>query len=1036
MRISVPVAIRQVGTGDPVWRIRPVLHPEPAVEHRELDHALQTMSDQLHRMAVGLSAAANHHALARLAADPGLEDRRVHVALDLRKATFSGEVLLAAHPMPGGLCCCPLELGDAWFQVPDQGDADAHIAAALGQVALRLLAGGHDLEALRAPRRGWITTIDLTISPEEAVAKPDHAKGKRARSGVGEGVAVDGAAELTRVGLCLGQGASDGPIWPRAALVDEVAGLLRARARRSLVLVGPSGVGKSALIDAVARRRRPDRKEGRIWHLAPGRLIAGMSYVGEWQARIQSICTHAATHDIVLHVDDLVGLLRAGAPSPQGIGIGRMMHAFIEDGRLRLLGEATPEVFQLVQELDRGFADALKVVRVEPLGEAQGVEAMIRLLAGVETGSRCRYTPDGLRAILEMARRIRPDRALPGGAADLVRALAAGTGRVDRDRVIGHVSRVSGIGRELLDTRVRMERAAFTRALQGMVFGQSEAVAGMVDALIRAKAGLNDPGRPLQSFLFLGPTGVGKTQCARALATALFGAPERMLRIDFNEYAGSDAVERLVGTARNPEGVLVGAIRRQPYAVVLLDEVEKANPLVFDLLLQVLGEARLCDGAGRFASFANAVIIMTSNLGADAAAVSGFGAGAQARAAGYHRAVEEFFRPEFVARIDRVVAFNSLQRDQLERIVADQLAELGRRSGLERHGQRLDVEAPVVRALAASCRSDALGARAVRRSIARAVAAPLARVLAAGRSPPGRVRVALAGGQPTLRFEPYRLAAARAHALPPALEPAVALARCLDLLARLDRARPSGPITLGAIDPRTEALFLLRERLERLRKRLQRSLDPRGGRPSRAHAEPAPEPQIVGRRVAVEPWWRAWRMGQPEQAQAAVGEAVELDPTWAALALAEDALESSAAADVHAERSVETEHARQGLMAAWRALGLTWELLDQGWRLSGPGAASIAAACAGLHLCRDDGGALWPLRLRVRPGDGVVAGAAGSRAAADGEADAEAEAEVVLVWDGQRREIVHCALGLMAPLAEDGACWAGWHALWLSGARP
>ncbi len=518
-------------------------------------------------------------------------------------------------------------------------------------------------------------------------------------------------------------------------------------------------MGKSALVEAVSRQRGVGRQEGRTWHLSPGRLIAGMSYVGEWQARIQAICTHAAAQDIVLHVDDLVGLLRAGAPSARGIGVGRMMHAFIEDGRLRLLGEATPEVFQLVQELDRGFADALKVVRVEPLGDAQGVEALIRLLAAIEGGSRTRYTPDGLRAVLEMARRIRPDRVLPGSAADIVHALAAGAGAIDRDAVIGHVSRVSGIAPELLDARVRMERAGFARALQGLVFGQDEAVAGMVDALMRAKAGLNDPGRPLQSFLFLGPTGVGKTQCARALATALFGSPERMLRIDFNEYAGWDAVDRLVGTARHPEGVLVGAIRRQPYAVVLLDEVEKANPAVFDLLLQVLGEARLCDGAGRFASFANAVIIMTSNLGAESssAEVAGFGAPAQARAGSYLLAVEEFFRPEFVARIDRVVAFASLQERQLERIVAEELGALGRRSGLERHGQRLEVDAQVVRGLAAACRGDPLGARAVRRTIARAVVAPLARELAARRSPPGLVRLAWAAKRP----------AAAARALPP-----------------------------------------------------------------------------------------------------------------------------------------------------------------------------------------------------------------------------------------------------------------------------
>ena len=323
-----------------------------------------------------------------------------------------------------------------------------------------------------------------------------------------------------------------------------------------------------------------------------------------------------------------------------------------------------------------------------------------------------------------------------------------------------------------LDDRARLKRAEVIEAIRKTVSGQDEAVTAMADAVCIAKARLNDPGRALATFLFLGPTGVGKTECAKALCAYLFGDANRLLRFDMNEYLDAASPARLIGTFSEPEGLLTSAIRRQPFSVVLLDEIEKAHPAVFDLLLQVLGEGRLTDSLGRTADFTNSIIIMTSNLGARSAKVNfGLRSAPDSQRQAYITAAEQFFRPEFFNRIDRLVPFEPLDRAQVARIADRLIHQVLRRDGLVHRQCVLWVDPLALEQIIDQGFHPDLGARALKRTLERQLTQPVAFQLAqAATDAPTVIRV-LAGSDGIKVHAAPLMFAQRRGLLPAGLDP-------------------------------------------------------------------------------------------------------------------------------------------------------------------------------------------------------------------------------------------------------------------------
>jgi len=536
------------------------------------------------------------------------------------------------------------------------------------------------------------------------------------------------------------------------------------------VLVGASGLGKTAAVHELAHvlaplhRKERGAEKNRVWFVDGNRLIAMHDPRSDWRSQTLAVVHECMASDAVWYVGSLLALLDAGKSAQSDENVAQLLRPFLARGRLKILGEATPEQWATLQLRDPGFARLFAPRRIEE----PAPEASNKTLAGVAAlrlaQSPVYLDPGAVPAAQELGRRF-------GGHAGshaaslglLIRAIGdrlseESTQRraLDRAAVVATFCRESGMPPVLVRDDMPLSLPTASEALRRRVIGQPEAIDRVVDLIGLVKAGLTDPGRPLGSFLFVGPTGVGKTETAKALADYLYGSDARLVRFDMAELVTAEAVHRFIGSGGRP-GKLVSEIRRLPFCVLLLDEIEKAHPITFDALLQVLGEARLSDEAGRTASFRNVVVVMTSNLGVDTLREhAGFGgAGTQGWAEHFTREARTFFRPEFFNRIDHVVPFDALGAESIAQIADGQLDRLATRSGLAGRGIRLTV-APAVRAqLIAEGTDPKLGARPLKRCIERRLAAPAARFISANpeASRPGVLHCERVDGAVVLRFD-------------------------------------------------------------------------------------------------------------------------------------------------------------------------------------------------------------------------------------------------------------------------------------------
>ncbi len=389
---------------------------------------------------------------------------------------------------------------------------------------------------------------------------------------------------------------------------------------------------------------------------------------------------------------------------------------------------------RVFRQRDRSFADMFHLIVLDEPDEATTLRTLIHAMRDAESEFGVAFALDVLPVVLEFTRRYQRELAYPGKAIRWLRDLAIKFrgGSIDRQESLTQFQAKTGIRTALADGATKLRRDEIVANLSVSIIRQEAAVEAMADVMTVAAARLNDPHRPLGSLLFLGPTGVGKTHCAKVLAAYLFSNESRLLRFDMNEFPSAYSATRLVGTFARPDGLLTQAVRNQPYSILLFDEIEKAHPDVHDLLLQILGEARLTDALGRVVDFSNTVIILTSNLGTrDALRQLGFANQDGARAEPiYLKAVREFFRPEFVNRFDRIVPFSRLSREDVKLIVAQLMADILSREGLSRRKCALDVTDDAIEWVVDQGYDPKLGARAIRRAVERRLVQPLSREMA------------------------------------------------------------------------------------------------------------------------------------------------------------------------------------------------------------------------------------------------------------------------------------------------------------------
>ena len=555
------------------------------------------------------------------------------------------------------------------------------------------------------------------------------------------------------------------PVLCRDSELERMVEILCRRQKNNPCLLGEPGVGKSALAEALAQRIAsgqitPALRGKRVLSLDMASMVAGTKYRGDFEERFKNLLEELyRDRSTILFIDEIHIIAGAGA-AEGAIDAASILKPMLARGEIQLIGATTPEEYRKTIQKDSALERRFGRVMVEEPTPTAAETILAGLMPRYERYHGVAIPSTAIHAAVELSVRYLPGRYLPDKAIDLLDEAAAArriaeSGSEKKTLTPADIARVvskaSGVPAERVGEAERERLAQLEQRLAAEVIGQPRAVASVAAAIRRSRTGLRENNRPIGAMLFLGPTGVGKTQLARTLAKCWFGSEKALLRFDMSEYMERHTVARLIGAppgyvGHDEGGQLTEAVRRRPYSVVLFDEIEKAHSDIQNLLLQILEDGTLTDAQGRRADFSNTIILLTSNLGARClagqTAPMGFGAaGAEKDRRGQQaiREAREFFRPELMGRLDETVLFDPLGPEQLAGIADRLLCELEERAAGQ--GYTLRHTAAAAKALAGD-KVPPYGARELRRTVSRAVEQALADRIADGTAQPGTVYTA------------------------------------------------------------------------------------------------------------------------------------------------------------------------------------------------------------------------------------------------------------------------------------------------------
>lgn len=613
-------------------------------------------------------------------------------------------------------------------------------------------------------------------------------------------------AKLDRFGTDLTAEARAGrldPVIGRGREIERMVEILCRRKKNNPILLGDAGVGKTAIVEGLAQRMArgevPHKLQGkRLFSLDVASLVAGTKFRGEFEERIRELMEELKRDErTILFIDELHTIVGAGA-TQGSLDVANILKPALARGEMQLIGATTIEEYRRDIEQDAALERRFQRISIEPPTPTETLQILRQSAPHYEAHHRVRYTDEALQACVALTERYITDRTLPDKAIDLMdeagarahlqsnhtqetlqateqaRAIALATAHyaeaaelrtealhlqhalanekvvtIDRPFIEQVMTTTTGIPIERLAGEETDRLRGLKSHLQRRIIGQEEAVEQLTRCIIRSRIGLKRADRPIGVFLFVGPTGVGKTLLAKELARWLFDERRGLIRLDMSEYSEKHNVARLIGSppgyvGYGEGGQLTEAVRRQPYAVVLLDELEKAHREVYNLLLQLLDEGWLTDGSGRRVDFRNTIVVMTSNVGSREVAERGASLGfttssrpttSNKNEESYRKALKRSFSPEFLNRIDEVVLFRNLRAEDVEQIVELELSDLRQRA--EQLGYRLRATHQAKRRLAKLGYEPQYGARALRRVVTEHIETPLSELILSGEAPAG-----------------------------------------------------------------------------------------------------------------------------------------------------------------------------------------------------------------------------------------------------------------------------------------------------------
>ena len=701
-----------------------------------LSTALSKLSSKMRKSASQWIREGKSHLIGSWLFDSKTTAKVLKLTLVLRDRTLRWKLLAVVVPEFGRYLAMSPSIPDVSFEVSSLDDLESRALEVYTHWAQQKLGLRQEalLQSISVEGDLWIEPLEIEVETAVNTNKPP----KNILAAIFGGTKSSGSEELHKVGQCLDDVSGDfDVVIGRDAFINEIDRMLQREDRQGVMIVGQPSSGKSAIFRACVKRRAERFREAKgnrpqVWWLAPQRLISGMSYLGQWEQRWLAILREATRRDHILYFDDLVTFFSAGRTRDSSLSAADVLRSYLSEHRVRIVVEATPEELAILRRRDRALADRFHIVNVPSLDSESSLPIVLEATQQIEVRDEVYFHPEVVPLVMRQQEMLSPDKAFPGKAIDMVRSLGKhASSTVQRASVLELAARQTGSSLPFLVDRLG-QQTAIRHHIEGQIIGQPDAVAALARVVVRFTQNMQPTDRPLGVLLFLGPTGVGKTESAKALTRLLFEDESHLVRLDMNELTTPFAAEQLVGSFDEPDGRLTAAVRRKPNCVILLDEIEKAHPDVFDYLLQVLGEGRLTDARGRVADFRSSIIIMTSNLGArEQVSGVGFDISAARQSQVFAKAAQSFFRPEFFNRIDELVAFRALDAIDIKQIVQIQLEQVLARDGIKRRQVFVAIDENAVQTVVDAGFDSQFGARAVRRMLEREVIQPLGDVLSA-----------------------------------------------------------------------------------------------------------------------------------------------------------------------------------------------------------------------------------------------------------------------------------------------------------------